>query len=203
MDHQRFDAITRAMAGGASRRGVLKGLAGGALGGLVSLVGIGDTEARRCRAIGRNCRAHADCCTDHCNNDNNLYQCSCPPGLGDCNGDGLCETNTLVDVANCGACGHSCAANQPARTNVAGCAAGACTYTCQFGYGNCDGDMAGNGCETQLGTDTQCASCTDNCAARGGFCERGICFCRRTECRDCNCGLFGCDRCCSTVTVSC
>ena len=42
MDHQRFDAITRAMAGGASRRRVLKGLAGGALGGLVALVGIGD-----------------------------------------------------------------------------------------------------------------------------------------------------------------
>ena len=200
MDHQRFDAITRAMAGGTSRRRVLKGLAGGALGGLVSLIGIGGAEARRCRPIGRNCRAHADCCTDHCNNDGNLYQCTCPPGLGDCDGDGACETD-VTTVTNCGACGNDCTANQPANT-VAACTNGACDYACKPGFASCDGD-ASNGCETNLNRYATCGSCTNNCATRpeGYSCSGGQCICRSeyTYCCD-TCTFGGCCGYCTSVS---
>jgi hypothetical protein len=197
MDHQRFDAITRAMAGGTSRRRVLKGLAGGALGGLVALVGMGDAEARRCRPIGRNCRAHADCCTDHCNNDGDLYQCTCPPGLGDCDGDGACETD-VTTVTNCGACGNDCSAGQPANT-IAACTLGQCSYACRTGFGDCDGDLnddGGGGCETNLNSFSTCGSCTNDCATRTnavGCSSSGQCICRfesHGDCRPCNLPCF-------------
>jgi hypothetical protein len=48
MDGQRFDAIVRASAaGGTSRRHILKGLAGGLLGGMVGLRARGEVAAAR------------------------------------------------------------------------------------------------------------------------------------------------------------
>jgi len=42
MDQERFDRITRTLASGQSRRGLLRGITGTALGGLLAAVGIAD-----------------------------------------------------------------------------------------------------------------------------------------------------------------
>ena len=47
MDHQHFDDATRALATGASRRWVLKGLATGAAGGALALLSAGPATAKR------------------------------------------------------------------------------------------------------------------------------------------------------------
>ena len=66
MDQERFDRIARTLASGQSRRGVLKGLTGTALGGLLAAVGAGEAGARGpCRAPNHKCGKgkHAQCCT--------------------------------------------------------------------------------------------------------------------------------------------
>ena len=65
------------------------------------------------------------------------------------------------DAANCGSCGAVC--NVPNAT--AGCAGGHCTITvCDAGYANCTPSVM-DGCETQLGTVTNCGACGDVCSA--------------------------------------
>ena len=196
MDEHRFDAITRSFGRATTRRGMLRGLAAVAGGGTLSLSRAANVGARRCRPIGRNCRSHADCCTDYCNNDANRYQCTCPPGLGDCDGDGACEAD-VTTLTNCGACGNDCTADQPANT-IASCTQGQCAYACRAGFADCNtdlGDGGGNGCETNLNSFNTCGSCTNDCATREGAftCSDGQCFCRRVVAGDCKpCSIFTC-----------
>ncbi len=77
----------------------------------------------------------------------------CPSMTGD-----VCR-DVRSDVNNCGACGNVCPSG-PGATAV--CAAGACSITCLAGFANCDG-IAGNGCETMLGTVANCSACGDSC----------------------------------------
>ena len=44
----------------------------------------------------------------------------CEPGYRDCNGvvDDGCEVKALDDAANCGACGHACAAREKCHDGV-------------------------------------------------------------------------------------
>jgi hypothetical protein len=61
MDSKRFNELTKALASGKSRRGVVKGLAAGLVGGVFGLRGRGATEAREKTGPGRICREHANC----------------------------------------------------------------------------------------------------------------------------------------------
>ncbi len=61
MDSKRFSEITKALASGQSRRGVVKGLAAGLAGGILSLRDRGQTEARTKSGPGRICREDANC----------------------------------------------------------------------------------------------------------------------------------------------
>jgi hypothetical protein len=62
MDSKRFSELTKALASGQSRRGVVKGLAAGFAGGMLGLVGRGDAEAARKKTgPGRVCRENANC----------------------------------------------------------------------------------------------------------------------------------------------
>ncbi len=80
--------------------------------------------------------SHCGTCTTVCNAANAVNVCrskqcaieACTAGRGDC--DGMiangCETSTLSDPNNCGACGNVCGAGEPT------CAAGVCTNSLVF-----------------------------------------------------------------------
>jgi hypothetical protein len=89
-----------------------------------------------------------------------------------------CE-DTQVAVDHCGGCGMACP--EPARATRS-CAAGRCGFTCEAGYGDCDG-MAANGCEVSLQTSARhCGRCGLACAA-GLECRSGGCTPAYTSCR--------------------
>lgn len=112
----------------------------------------------------------------------------CAPGFGDCNNnpsDG-CERSTRT-LTNCGGCGVVC--DIPSSTET--CTTGVCLPGgCAAGTGNCDGN-AGNGCETQLNTNTHCGGCNVACNPRNatGQCSAGG-VCGITAC---NPGWGNCD----------
>ena len=57
MDERRFDALARTVAGEASRRRVLRGLAGALLGAAAGAVGPSRAVAQTCRTFGDMCRS--------------------------------------------------------------------------------------------------------------------------------------------------
>ena len=125
---------------------------------------------------------HCGGCNQPCVLDNATAICSsgtchiqaCDPGFGDCNGvaDDGCEHFLSGDTSNCGACGNEC--NLP-HVTLQLCSAGKCqALSCEFGWGNCDGDPA-TGCETDLSGDD------DNCGGCGFPCQ-GSTHCVNGEC---------------------
>jgi hypothetical protein len=111
------------------------------------------------------------------------------------NADG-CETR-IDTTANCGICGKACSSTPPPNlrhvdsTKPVACAASACTYACQFGWGDCTSGSCRltttaddpDGCETDLanpqscGGSTQCpviANADATCALIGGAWTCGL-----------------------------
>jgi hypothetical protein len=143
------------------------------------------TSLAHCGACGRSCafpRAAATCTAGVC------ALGACNAGAGNCDGSVIngCEVDLTSAVAHCGRCGGAC----PARANaVANCAAGACGFTCNTGFGNCDGN-ANNGCETSTLTSvTACGACGAVCsvpnavaACRAGACAVGSCLAGFADC---------------------
>lgn len=91
MEGNRFDDLTRAIAGSATRRGVLRRLAGAVAGGLLVAVGVRQAEATPCRPDGRPCRLHAECCSGTC--DFNVHPNRRKPPHGHC---GAATTTTTT-----------------------------------------------------------------------------------------------------------
>src|SRR5262249_34075051 len=104
-----------------------------------------------------------------------------------CDGDrgNGCERNvhTLMD---CGDCGVGCDLANAAES----CTNGTCMLgTCAPGYGNCDGNPA-TGCETPLGTLTNCLTCGAGCSnAHGSVSCNGTNGCQYS----CSSGWDSCD----------
>jgi hypothetical protein len=138
---------------------------------------------------------------------------ACAAGWADCDmisGNG-CEAD-LSQVAHCGACANACAN----RANAArACTGGACTYTCDAGFGDCDGDPA-NGCEAALAADTaNCGGCGRACtpqanqtaACAGGTCSfacaAGFGDCDRTASNGCEADLGTSDTNCGSCGTRC
>lgn len=93
---------------------------------------------------------------------------TCTTGYSDCDGqvDNGCETRTSEDVANCGACGHRCGAQN--TKGGARCAAAKCELDCVAGFAHCGTDDE-SGCETELTTSGKhCGACGHDCL--GGAC---------------------------------
>lgn len=142
------------------------------------------TDPENCGSCGNRCafdNANALCQSGSCTLD------SCHSGWADCDSNiqNGCEVELGTDT-NCTACGDSCH-----FSNATGqCAQDACQMTgCIDGFADCDGQVA-NGCEVQLGTDSNCAACHDDCSfdhADGscvqGACQMGACW---TGFEDCN-----------------
>ncbi|GAB4217005.1 MAG: hypothetical protein OHK0013_44120 [Sandaracinaceae bacterium] len=131
------------------------------------------------------CRAAEDCAarpfaTAACDGGACVY--TCEAGRDDCNGDPEdgCETDLASDEASCGRCGEACAAVGA----IGVCEAGRCRLDCVAGRADCDGSP---GCETALGTPTDCGACDDACGA-GQTCDSALTpprcasSCSGTEC---------------------
>ncbi len=88
---------------------------------------------------------------------------ACYPGRADCNGDPRdgCEADLEENAQTCGGCGNACSAlhaTPACRKSV--CAIGACND----GFADCNGKLA-DGCETELGTSTNCGGCGASCTS--------------------------------------
>jgi hypothetical protein len=102
---------------------------------------------------------------------------TCNAGFGDCDRMPAtgCETDTRTDILHCGGCVRPCF---PRLGTNGSCVAGACSYACQLGLGDCDGNVT-NGCESNLFMSTaHCGACGNACPARANatsFCGAGSC----------------------------
>src|SRR4051812_22400558 len=86
---------------------------------------------------------------------------TCAAGFGDCDGNPSngCEANLNGDPAHCGSCGHACSIS----TGTAACESGKCSVSgCSAGLADCNADGE-DGCETTLGTVSNCGGCKDSC----------------------------------------
>ncbi len=97
----------------------------------------------------------------------------CEDGWSDCDGNRSngCETS-VNDVNHCGGCDIKCADQFPGSTP--NCVNGQCQFSgqCNPPLADCNSQA---GCETQLGTNANCAGCGDNCRSRGLTCVNGSC----------------------------
>ncbi len=119
------------------------------------------TTLTHCGACGTVCptptNAAATCATGACG-------LRCNDGFGDCDSDATngCEVTLGSSTAHCGRCGAACPARANATTT---CGGGACAFTCDAGYADCDGE-ATNGCETDTRTTVaNCGTCGNACPA--------------------------------------
>ncbi len=80
-------------------------------------------------------------------------------------------TDTQVDPRNCGACFRDCANLPGVDPGAARCLAGLCVINraCMPNRGDCNGD-ASDGCETDLGTTTNCGVCGTRCVEPSPIC---------------------------------
>jgi len=93
----------------------------------------------------------------------------------DANASTGCERDINTDPTSCGGCGIICRSHIGSATP---CVGGACTPTCNAGYGNCNG-VANDGCEASLGTNLNCGACGRACA-NGQVCRSGACVASTT-----------------------
>jgi len=107
MDGQRFDAVTKALAAGTSRRAVLRTALGGLGAGLLALVGVADAGAAGKRSCAEGCkqrfgpgRARGQCIS------------ACARGTGESTGErcgqgrfsNVCESGQFCCNPSCGIC---------------------------------------------------------------------------------------------------
>jgi Cys-rich repeat protein len=185
MDGNRFDSMTRALGQGRSRRGVVKGLAGAAL-GAVGLARFGAADAASnsacakfcAQVFGANTTAAGQCTSNAAKGTGPCVACR-GNAANYCNGG--CTTDYQTDPINCGACGHSCNDGNACTTDS--CSAGHCVYTPV----TCD---AGDACNAPAACDpaTGCGSttpltgpsCDSGTGAGSGTCQSGSCMANQT-----------------------
>ena len=133
------------------------------------------THAQHCGACGEVCAVPANgtpaCSAGACG-------VRCAPGYGDCDGDPTngCEADLGADP-HCGRCGNDCVGGAFAN-GAATCVAGVCVLQCSGDFEDCDGDV-GNGCEVDVGTDTE------NCGGCARICPDLAHIPRRCDAREC------------------
>lgn len=93
--------------------------------------------------------------------------CGCPPYETLCNGHCIV---TNLDPANCGSCGHACAAGEA-------CSAGVCSATCTTptNGGTIQIIKCGQLCVDMWTDNKNCGACGTDCTATGQVCVGGAC----------------------------
>jgi hypothetical protein len=135
MDQERFDRFARGLAAGLSRRGMMRNLAGAAIGGIVVAVGGSEAGARK-RKRGRGKRKGQPVCTPKTCAELGRTCGSAPDdGCGnplDCGGEAVCGSEIST---NCCA-GKCCKANGVGCSSNAECCNGDCLKF--LGFGTCN-----------------------------------------------------------------
>jgi hypothetical protein len=151
MDGSQFDRIARSLAGGASRRGVIGGLAALAAG----VVGVRATEAQTCPPDQVR-RARFGCVCRQTGRPPVGGRC-CPVGTTAC---GTRCVDLMTDPVNCGACGTRCQLNGVCDQGTCACLLGCNDY--EFGFQCCpEGNAAFAACSCGLATFTDPLTCLD------------------------------------------
>jgi hypothetical protein len=163
MDGHRFDEITRGIAAGCTRRGVLKALAGAAL-GAAGLAGVGGAEAAGCKPPNTKCGKgkQAQCCTS-------TQTCT----GGQCVASNRCAGVVCVASDQCHVAGDCVPAtgvcSNPPQADGAACLGGQCSGgQCVTAACPSDQTQCSDGCRS-LATDA------NNCGACGNVCPNGSC----------------------------
>jgi hypothetical protein len=112
MDGSKFDRFVRALSASTTRRGIVRGVVAGLIGGAALNESAGATTGRRsvCRNAGASCTRNAQCCSGNCETRRAVprrdrFRCACEEGHT------LCRTgcsDLQTDVKNCGGCGVVC-----------------------------------------------------------------------------------------------
>ncbi len=145
-----------------------------------------------CNACGMACGPYAQG-TATCTGAVGMARCgvNCNGGTANCDNNlaNGCEVDTRTDRANCGACGTVC---PNVANGTPSCVAGVCGVgSCNAGFGNCD-NMAGNGCEVNLGMDIRhCNGCGMACATPANAAP--TCIASACGLGGCNAGFGNCD----------
>lgn len=134
-----------------------------------------------CGGCGTMCVEGTPLCND---NMDGSFSCVMNCGaLTECEGSCL---DTATQPENCGGCGIVC--DEPDRS-LRTCAGSVCDFSCEDGFGNCNGDAA-DGCEVAVSnTVTDCGSCGNVCEGGNAAwaCEASACV------PSCNTGFDNCN----------
>jgi hypothetical protein len=146
-------------------------------------VSANDVRAAACLPPGaKPCRQHTECCsgrckrkkkkclpcakgTEYCDSNHMCVapgQCvaSCATGTADCNGDGICETDTTSSTQHCGGCNKPCGTNQTCVNSI-------CTGGKTCSPDPCPGDKV---CNSSTGFCT-CPAGKQECFGRPALCS--------------------------------
>ncbi len=167
MDGTRFDELTKALASNVSRRRLVRGAVGGAMGALGAALGGRGTSAEHtttaCARYTGLCSVSC-CCTTAgaqcvCYSRDNC-RCLCPEGASFDYATNACVCTETGQAP----CGGVCCPAAPANATAA-CTNGQCDVACQQGYQLCGGQCTSTACPT--GATFSLATCGCVCTATG------------------------------------
>lgn len=167
MENQHFDDLVRTAAQARTRRGVLRVLAGVAVTGALTHLGLAEAAAA-CKKPGRKCKQNKDCCTKKCRG-NKTRTCRCAKLGRQCKRKGDCcgELSCRADLG--GGVGRVCCqGNGAVCTDFSGnaCCSGFCAQ-----QGGPD-DPERTCC---VPNDDVCGKTSDCCNAGSNACQNGRC----------------------------